>query len=412
MLRDQPALRGYITIRAADAIGSQMLNVAIGWYVYAATHNPMSLAYVGLAQFLPNILMVLIAGHAADRFDRRMIIGLSLLVKTLCLAAFGIWSAVGTPSPAPVYLLLFLEARRALFGPGDVGDPAAPGELRDVSACRRDRFVDFADLYHRRPGHRRCGLRPRWSGRVCGDHRARDAGPHPGASALAWHACERRARNAVTDTSILAGIRYIRSNRLLLGLISLDLFAVLLGGVTALADLRQRHPRRRSAWPGLSPLCTGRGRGRHRFLSGTSPDRKSRGPPHAFLRRRLRPRDRRLRHLHQSLAVNSRPRRGRWGNMVSMVVRQTLVQVTTPDLLRGRVSAVNFVFIGASNELGEFESGTTAALFGTVPAALLGGIGTLTVVALWATLFPELRHADKLEKGDGTNLAAATGYCS
>src|ERR1700722_9136569 len=77
LLRDQPALRGYITIRAADAIGSQMLNVAIGWYVYAATHNPMSLAYVGLAQFLPNVVMVLIAGHAADRFDRRRIIGLS-----------------------------------------------------------------------------------------------------------------------------------------------------------------------------------------------------------------------------------------------------------------------------------------------------------------------------------------------
>jgi hypothetical protein len=85
-------------------------------------------------------------------------------------------------------------------------------------------------------------------------------------------------------------------------------------------------------------------------------------------------------------------------DMVSMVVRQTLVQVTTPDLLRGRVSAVNFVFIGASNELGEFESGLTAALFGTVPAALLGGIGTLTVVALWAMLFPELRHVDKLAK--------------
>ena len=118
LLRDRPALRGYITIRAADALGSQMLNVAIGWYVYAATHNPMSLAYVGLAAFLPNIIMVLIAGHAADRFDRRRIIGLSLFVKALCLAAFGAWSAVGAPSAGPVYLLLFvIGSARAFSAP-------------------------------------------------------------------------------------------------------------------------------------------------------------------------------------------------------------------------------------------------------------------------------------------------------
>ena len=115
LLRDQPALRSYITIRAADAIGSQMLNVAIGWYVYAMTHKPISLAYVGLAQFLPIIVMVLIAGHAADRFDRRKIIGFSLLGKTLCLAAFGIWSAVGTPSTVPVYLLLFITGSARAF---------------------------------------------------------------------------------------------------------------------------------------------------------------------------------------------------------------------------------------------------------------------------------------------------------
>ena len=112
------ALRGFIAIRAAVAMASQMLNIAIGWYVYAATHDPMSLAYVGLAQFLPNIGMVLIAGPAADRFDRRWIIALSLAIQTLCVATFGVWSATKQPSGAPVYLLLFvMSSARAFSAP-------------------------------------------------------------------------------------------------------------------------------------------------------------------------------------------------------------------------------------------------------------------------------------------------------
>ena len=104
LLRERPALRSFIAIRAADELASQMLNVAIGWYVYAATGDPMSLAYVGLAQFLPTIGMVLIAGQAADRFERRKVVGLSLFVQTFCLATFGVWSAVKAPAAGPVYL--------------------------------------------------------------------------------------------------------------------------------------------------------------------------------------------------------------------------------------------------------------------------------------------------------------------
>ena len=118
LLRERPALRGFIAIRATDELASQMLNVAIGSYVYAATHDPMSLAYVGLAQFLPTIGIVLIAGQAADHFGRRKIIRLSLLVQTLCLATFCVWSTTARPSAGPVYLLLLaIRSGRAFSAP-------------------------------------------------------------------------------------------------------------------------------------------------------------------------------------------------------------------------------------------------------------------------------------------------------
>ena len=134
-----------------------MLNVAIGWYVYRRLNNPMSLAYVGLVQFLPNIVMVLIAGHAADRFDRRRIIGFSLLVKTLSLAAFACVVGHGSaPSAGPVYLLLFITgSARAFSAPAMSATLPHLVRPRDVSAGRRGGFVCFSDLYDCRSGHRR-----------------------------------------------------------------------------------------------------------------------------------------------------------------------------------------------------------------------------------------------------------------
>jgi MFS family permease len=329
-----------------------------------------------------------------------MIIGLSLLVKTLCLAAFGIWSAVGTPSTAPVYLLLFITGSARAFSA-----PAMSATLPHlVSTEMFPRAVAAASSIFQI-----CTI----AGPAVGGLVYAIGGPAvfvviTGLWIVALTQVHRLAtgtratgepENAVSDRSILAGIRYIRSNRLLLGLISLDLFAVLLGGVTALLPIFAKdilavgplglgclrcapgvgaavigfflahHPIENGAGRRMLYCVAGFGVATVVFASSTN--------------------------LWLSLAALAAA--GGF-DMVSMVVRQTLVQVTTPDLLRGRVSAVNFVFIGASNELGEFESGLTAALFGTVPAALLGGIGTLTIVALWATLFPELRHADKLAK--------------
>jgi MFS family permease len=398
-LRERPALRSFIAIRAAEELASQILNVAIGWYVYAATHDPMSLAYVGLAQFLPTIGMVLIAGYAADRFDRRKVIARSLFIQTLCIATFGAWSTATAPSGGPVYLLLLvMSSARAFSSPvmsamlphlvsGEdfpravaattsafqictIVGPAVGGVIYAVSGpatfalATALYFFAFAQGRRLARGHRASGDQV----------------------------------NDRTDKSILAGIRYIRSNRLLLSLISLDLFAVLLGGVTALLPIYAKDIL--SVGPiGLGWLRCAPGVGAaviglvlvHRTIergAGKLMLACVAGFGLATVIFALS--------NNYWLSLSALIAAGGF-DMVSMVIRHTLVQISTPNAMRGRVSAVNWVFVGASNELGEFESGVAAALFGTVPAAVLGGLGTLAVVALGPGSFP--------------NCAVRTGWC-
>jgi MFS family permease len=404
-LRRQPALRSFIAIRALDELCSQMLNVAVGWYVYSATHNPMSLAYVGLARFLPNIAMVLIAGHAADRLDRRKIIGLSVFSQALCIAAFGTLSVSSALSMWPVYLLLSIIGAAQAFC-----SPAMSATLpRLVSSEEFPRAVAVVSS-----AWQICAL----VGPAVGGLLYALSGPGMFLfSALLYLMALTQVRrladeshaagleeNEPRDASPLGGIRYLRSNRLLFSIISLDLFAVLLGGVTALLPIYAKDVLAvgpaglgclRCA-PGVGAAIVGlalahrtiqRGAGKRMLLCvagfgfATSVFALSRNLWLSLL----------------ALAAAG------GFDMVSMVIRQTLVQVSTPDAMRGRVSAVQWMFVGASSELGEFESGATAALLGTVPAALLGGLGTLAVVALWAKLFPELRSADKLVTN--TNVA-------
>ena len=397
-LRERPALRSFIAIRAAEELASQILNVAIGWYVYAATHDPMSLAYVGLAQFLPTIGMVLIAGYAADHFDRRKIIARSLFIQTLYIATFGAWSTATAPSGGPVYLLLLvMSSARAFSSP--VMSAMLPHVVIGEDFPRAVAATSSAFQI--------CTI----VGPAVGGVIYAVAGPATFALAaalyfLALAQVRRLARghrasgdqvSDLTDKSILAGICYIRSNRLLLSLISLDLFAVLLGGVTALLPIYAKDILNVGpiglGWlrcaPGVGAAVIGlvlahrtieRGAGKLMLACVA-------GFGLATVIFALS--------KNYWLSLSALIAAGGF-DMVSMVIRHTLVQISTPNAMRGRVSAVNWVFVGASNELGEFESGVAAALFGTVPAAVLGGLGTLAVVALWARLFPELRGADRL----------------
>jgi MFS family permease len=398
LLRQQPALLRFILIRAVDELNAQMLNVALAWYVYAATHNPMSLAYAGLVRFLPNIAATLFAGQAADRFDRRWIIGLSLGLQGICAAIFAAMLGAGSPPAGMVYLSLFVIGTAQAFS-----FPAMSATLPNlVNAQEFPRAIAISSS-----AFQICTLAgPAIGGLLYGFS---GVGMFAVVAALylvaitrlpflANKTCERRAQHEKnTDGGPLGGIRYVFSNRLLLALISLDLLAVLLGGVTALLPIYAKDVLLvgpfglgilRSA-PGIGAAIVGlvlahrtiqRRAGRWMLICVA-------GFGLASVAFALSAR------LWLSLAALICA--GGF-DMVSMVIRQTLVQVSTPSAMRGRVSAVQWLFVGASSELGEFESGVTAALFGAVPAALLGGLGTLAVVALWAKIFPELPRADTL----------------
>jgi MFS family permease len=408
-LRHRPALGSLVAIHSADELATQMLNVAVGWYVYSATRNPMSLAYLGLAQFLPKAGVLLLAGHAADRLDRRRVISASLAVQAACLAAFTAWFMVAAASSRAVYpLVLILGLARAFASPAlsallpqtvgkaefpravaanssafqvcSIAGPAIGGFLYAISGTAL--FATAAALYFL------AILETRSLSRTIGD-------PSQG-------------EREVVDAGILAGLGYIRANRLLLALISLDLFAVLLGGVSALLPIYARDIL--SVGPfGLGCLrcAPGVGAAIVGYFLAQRPIEGSTGKlmlscvagfgmATAFFAL--------SKNLWLSLAALAV---GGGFDMVSMVIRQTLIQLSTPDAMRGRVSAVNWVFIGASSELGEFESGLTAALFGTVPAALLGGLGTLAVVGLWSVLFPELRGTNDDMPGSADSASAA-----
>jgi MFS family permease len=399
LLREQPALRGFIAIRCADELAVQMLNVAVGWYVYTATGSPMSLAYVGLAQFLPNIGLVLVAGQVADRFDRRKVIALALLVEALCIAAFGAWSVVAAaPAAWPVYLLLLIiGTARAFYSPAM--SALLPHVVSAEDFPRAVATVSSAFQVSSLAGPAVGGLVYAANGPILF---AMVAGLFCFAMAQARRLprggrAPDEAKSELTDESVFAGVRYVRSNRLLLGLISLDLFAVLLGGVTALLPIYAKDilavgpiglgwlrcaPGVGAAIVGVALAHRTIGRGAGRLMLACVAGFGLATVVFA---------------LSESFWLSLAALAAAGGfDMVSMVIRHTLVQVATPDAVRGRVSAVNGVFVGASGELGEFESGATAALFGTVPAAVLGGVGTLAVVALWAWLFPELRRVEKL----------------
>lgn len=380
--------------------GFQMLSVAIGWQLYDMTHRPLDLGLVGLAEFLPVLLLTLPAGHVADRCRRRSVVSICYAVEAAICAAFFLSSATGTLDPALVYTLAaILGAARAF------ASPAASALLPTLVA--RDMF-----------GHAQA-----WSSSVF--HAASIAGPALGGllyglgPEAAYMSCAALfALGAVMAgslpagavpsapegsrlASVFAGLSFIRRERAILGTISLDLFAVLLGGATALLPIYARDILGTGpvglgllrAAPALGALAVALHLARrplqHQagikmlaaviiFGLGTCVFALSRN---FFVS------------LAALLILGA-------GDMVSVFIRHSLVQLRTPDAMRGRVSAVNSIFIGASNQLGEFESGLTADLFGVVPAALLGGIGTLAVVGLWSRLFPELRKVDRLD-GEG-----------
>lgn len=395
--------RRYQMARVFVIMGAEAQALAVAWQIYEITHKALYLGYTGLALFLPGLIFMLPAGHAADRFDRRKVILVCYSLQVLCTLGLFLFAWLGLRNIALIYLVLFLVGTGRAFS-----GPAASALIPHL--VPKEVFVNAVT----------------WGATIF--QIANIAGPALGGvlytlplhthlhgaslvylctlASLLWFLVlvsslsvrpGRMEHKAVSKDVLLAGFRYVMQKKILLGSISLDLFAVLLGGAVALMPIFAQEV-----------LHTGaRGLGMLRAAPA-------------------------LGAMLISLTLTVRPIRRRSGvlmfvcvaifgaativfgvshtlvvslialffvgasDMVSVVIRSAILQLATPQEMRGRVSAVNSLFVGASNELGEFESGLTAHWWGAVRAVIYGGIGSLMVTGIWSALFPSLRKADEL----------------
>jgi MFS family permease len=391
----------YQMVRFCVVAGLEMQSVAVGWQVYEITRRPLDLGLVGLAQFLPNIILFLWAGHAADRFSRKKVLFICQAGFVLCSVALVEISRRGLRDVRAIFAVLVLLGIVRSFN-----SPAArsllpllvPRELFPAAVAWNATTFQAATI-----------LGPAIGGLLYALFRGPAGVYTTSVVALAvatfglarLHVgAESRPQEEVSVRTVLAGLHYIWTHKPILGSISLDLFAVLLGGSVALLPVYAREILHTGPWGlGLLRAAPGLGAATMAILLAYRPLRRRAGAIMLWcvagfgvftivfgISRSL------------TLSMAALVLVGAT-DMVSIVVRGTLVQIATPDEVRGRVNAVDMIFIGASNELGEFESGLTAHWFTTVPAVIIGGAGTLLVVGLWAWMFPELRKVDKLTSG-------------
>jgi MFS family permease len=391
-----PDLRRYIVARFVVATATQVQTVAVGWQVFSATGDPFDLGLVALSQFLPFILLILPAGHVADRYDRRRIQLITYALLAVCALALLALTLAGVTDLAPIFgvMAVFGIARAFSQPTGQALLPnLAPIELFPRAVAVNSSLWQIATI----------------------------AGPAVGGvlvlfgvgvayavalvllvlgvvliAGLRGGGRPERSDEPVSWSTLLSGVTFVRSRPIVLGSISLDLFAVLFGGATALLPLyageildvgpvglgvMRAAPAVGAAlvgavvavWPIRRRVGSWMFGGVAAFGAATIVFGLSTNLALSLV----------------ALAVMGA------GDMVSVYIRHLLVQLETPDEIRGRVSAVNSVFIGASNELGEFESGVTASWWGTVTSVVIGGVATLVVTGVWMWLFPVLRHLDR-----------------
>ncbi len=389
-----PSFTAYVSARFFVVVALEMQSVAVGWQVYEITRRPLDLGLVGLAQFVPGILFFLPAGHAADRFARRGLLLLCYAGYAVCSALLLAMALASHHSVILIYLVVALLGLLRAFS-----FPASRALLPQLVPV-----VHFSNAvaWHSTVFQAATILGPTVGGTVYTlFHGAAPVYASAGlislgalASMLRIRVQEKpRPQEPLSLASVLAGFHYIWEHKLLLGCLTLDLFAVLLGGAVALLPIYAHQILHTGPWGlGLLRSAPGVGAGVMAILIAHRPLKSRAGPTMLWcvvgfgiftiifgISRNL------ILSLVSLLLVGA-------SDMVSVVIRAILIQLGTPDQMRGRVNAVDMLFIGASNQLGEFESGLTAHWFGTVPAVVLGGVGTLVIVAIWAWKFAELRQ--------------------
>jgi MFS family permease len=386
----------YWGVRAGSMMAFQMLAVAVGWQVYDLTGSMLALGYIGLAGFLPAVFLVLVVGHVADRFERRRIVQAGHVLEAVVALWLAVGSAQGWLTVPQIFVGVFLLGVGKAFSaptlaallPGLVKKEELPRAVSAGSAAMQAAII----------------LGPAVGGflYIAGPTAVYAAGAALFVASVvmlglirARPVAERSTKPE--DNSVFAGLRFIRSKPVVFGAISLDLFAVLLGGATAMLpviakDLLQAGPEAlgllRSApavgallvsfWLARHPIERRAGRVMFAGVAVFGLATVVLGLSTSFWLS-----------LASLLVLGG-------ADMLSVVIRSSLVQLETPDAMRGRVNAVNFLFIGASNQLGEFRSGLSAAFIGLVPSIVVGGLGALLVTGLWMWWFPQLAQRDRL----------------
>jgi MFS family permease len=412
--------RLYQLARLLVILGAEAQSVAVAWQVYAITHSAFKLGLTGLTLFAPGIFFILAAGHAADRYDRRTIILICYSLQAVCTVALLEFALHGITRIWPIYAVLFgIGMGRAFSGPAASALlPSLVPAQHFVNAVTWGSIVfQVANIAGPAVGGllftlQMSGQMTRWTGAAAvyaftlvmllaflvlvGAMRTKPV---------------RKINNAFNLDTMLAGFRYVWQAKLLLGSISLDLFAVLLGGATALlpiyaTDILHAGPRGLGllrAMPSLGALAVS-------VVMTVRPIQRSAGKKMLSCVA-----------IFGAATVVFGLSRTMWislvalivigaSDMVSVVIRGSILQLGTPPEMRGRVSAVNWLFIGASNEFGEFESGTTAKWWGAVRSVVIGGVGSMIVTGLAAVFFPKLRNAGALtaESLMGANAQQST----
>lgn len=383
--------------RVFSTLAYQIGAVAVGWQVYALTHSAWDLGLVGLWQFIPMAALTFAAGHAADRYERKQVLQACQFAEALVavVLAWGTFAKWLTVDEIFVAVAIF-GAARAFGSPASAAmlPGVVPTGMLQKGTALSSGALELSTI-----------IGPAFGGII---YALAPCGPYALMAAL-WVIASLlngaiqmdrpvAPKEPPTLASLFAGVGFVRNNPAILGTISLDLFAVLLGGATALLPIYARDILHTGPWglgvlrgaPAIGALCT------TVLLTRYAMNRR------VGIR------------MFQAVIVFGLATVlfgiSRWffvsiaalvimgaADTVSVVIRLSLVQLATPDAMRGRVSAVNFLFINASNQLGEVESGFTAALMGAVPAVILGGVGSVVVALLWMKLFPTLRGVERLE---------------
>lgn len=395
ILRHRP-FQFFFATRSLSRFASQISTVAIGWQIYDLTGSALFLGLAGLTQFLPTALLVFVAGHVADRYDRRRVLQVCQIVEGLVAASLAIGNFAGLLTVPWIFIALAILGTAGAFESPSVAAllPAvAPtGRLQQATALSTAGSQTATIIgptlggiaYAISPGMPYFLMLLLWLSAA-------------GLTGAIYLQRPTVPKEMPTFSALFDGVRFVWSNQTILGIISLDLFAVLLGGATALLPIYARDILHTGPW-GLGILRGGPAVGALLMTLLLA---------HVSIRRRAGIR------MFQAviafglativfalshtiwLSLLALAAMGA-ADTVSVVIRMSLVQLATPDEMRGRVGAVNFLFINASNQLGEFESGMVAALLGAVPAVLLGGIGTILIALIWMKLFPALRNVEQL----------------